>query len=176
MPPEPPEPPIVVFDIEKSVETLLFEFLAEAKAAAPDGTLLAGAELHDTVYQVIKTNYGLRVGDAESDFVDGCEDGLVQEMDAAIVLVVYARIEGKDKRVNRAAARDKAFTLAKTVCRLIEDDSSLGGRVCDTQVLRIPRGFDSEEADTYALFHIPLIINPTGANVLVGGVQGANYA
>ncbi len=48
------------------------------------------------------------------------------------------------------------------VIKAINEDVSLGERVCDCLLLAAVDGDKSERSDTYALINQPIILNPTG--------------
>ena len=48
---------------QKAAEVLTFEFLTECIAGAAPNSLLATSELHDTIWQAIKRDHGVRIGD-----------------------------------------------------------------------------------------------------------------
>lgn len=143
-------------------EDAIAEMFAAAVEAADEGTTLYKAEVQDTVYQAIKTDRGVRVGDCVSDVAPSFGGETVEEFDARVPLVCYSRVVGTDK-TNRKAARDDARALALAVAKLFFDDPTIGGSVRDSRVLKMVRGFDSlAGADVYAVANLDLIINETG--------------
>jgi hypothetical protein len=144
-----------------SIENDTFEFIEEAVVASAVGDRLNGIELHETVYQTIKKDTGVRVGDCESSLAPtpGAEE--VEEFDGLLNLVCFARVTGEDK-TRRMAARDNALELAKAVSKLFLDDPSMGGRVRDSRVLRVLRGYDSTGAQPYAVCNLEIVVNETG--------------
>ena len=144
-----------------TIEDAIFEFIEAAVAAAQEGEPLFKAEVHDTVYQRIKQDYGVRVGDCESDLAPAPGAAEVQEFDTELTLIFYARVAGADKS-NRKAARNQVRELALAVAKLIFDDPSIGGQVFDCLPGKLRRGYDSiTDADEYAVANLPLRINQT---------------
>lgn len=143
-----------------SIEHKVFDWLEEAIEAAVEGEPLYEAELHDTVHQTIKKNFGIRIGEVERSLAPEAE-GEAADFDALVPLIFFCRVAGLDK-TERLAALDKCDELEKTVASLLFVDSSLGGRVCDCLILRTPRGFDSIKSEPYAVANMPLVINPSG--------------
>ena len=73
---------------ELPIEDLSYDFLEEKFAAAPDGNILNGLELRDTVFKKIEADNGVAISDGESNFgLDG--EYKVQEYDGIIILVIY---------------------------------------------------------------------------------------
>jgi hypothetical protein len=85
----------------------------------------------------------------------------MEEFDALLTIVCYARVAGQDK-TERTAARDQAIEIAKAVAALFLSDPSMGGRVRDSRVLRAARGFESVGSQPYAVCNLQLIVNATG--------------
>ena len=145
-----------------TIEDAVFDYLGAAISAAPNGTALYQAELHGTVYEKIKKNFGVRVGDCESDVAPLAGGGAAEEFDASLIVVIFARVEGADKSARRPA-RNKAREMMLAVAKLFQDDPSMGGRVRDSLVGRCARGFDSlTNADEYAVVNMPLLVNMSG--------------
>ncbi len=143
------------------VEELIFDFIEQAIAAAPEGQVLHGLELHDTLFKKIEKSEGVRIGDAESEFSPN-EANELQEYDALVTLVCFAKIEGANK-LDRSAARNKAFQISLAVAKLFFDDHTMGGRVCDTKLLPAVRGWDAPSSQPYAVVNMPVVVNPSGA-------------
>lgn len=143
------------------VEIALYDFLRESFDAASPGTDLFELELHDTIYQKIKTDNGVRIGEAESDW-SPVGAGELKEFDAQLMVVCFSRIVGTDK-TERQAALQKVFNIHRAVVGLIFQSPSLGGRVCDnTLILRAARGYDAISSDPYAVVNQPLVFNLSG--------------
>lgn len=143
------------------VEILLFEYLKESIESAASDDLLYELELHDTIHQPIRRDKGLRVGDSVGDFGPQA-GGTLGEYDVMVVLVAYARLKGQDQQARQPALR-AVYEIQRAACDLILNDSTLGGRVCDTLIRRGGRGYDVLDGEVYAVANIPLIINPSGA-------------
>ena len=148
-----------------TIEDAVHEVLATAIGTAAEGDPLYKAELHDTVYQTITQDYGVRVGDCESDLAPLAGGEEMGEFDAMLTIVCFARVEGADK-TERKAARAKARSLMLAIAKILFNDPTLNGQVRDARVLRAKRGFDSiTDADDYAVANLPLIVNETGQQI-----------
>lgn len=148
-------------DENKPAEILLYEFLREKIESTTDReSIWYELELHDTIWQPIKTPLALRISDTISDIVPGPGGGL-REWDAEITLVCYALVAGNEY-AQRSVATQQVFDLQSAVCELLYTDQDLGGRVCGITVRRTPRSYDSLDAKPYAVVNIPLVINPSG--------------
>lgn len=145
----------------KPAEILLFDFLTEEFAASAVGSLLYDLELHDTVYQKITKPCGLRISEATGDLSPGPGGGL-KEVDVDLVLICYARIEGKDK-TERQEALQKAFEIQQEIVMLLVNNQTLNNRVCDVLVRKGSRGYDSLDGEPFAVANQPILINPSGA-------------
>lgn len=148
------------------MEVPTYAFLKDAIEGAEEGDTLFGAVLHDTVYETIAAlDRGIRIGDCDADCApvdeDEGEDEDMDEFDAKLTVVVFARVEGTQPS-DRAAARIKARKLWLRVAKLFYGDSTMGGRVRDVLVKRGRRGFDTEDDRLYAVVTMPLLINGTG--------------
>jgi hypothetical protein len=144
-----------------SIENQTHDFIGDAIAEAVNGHELYGAELHETVYQTIKKDYGVRVGDCQSSLAPLPGGEAVEEFDGLLTLVCYGRVVGPDK-TDRMQAREKALAIAKALSKLFLDDPSMGGRVRDARVLRALRGYESVGSQPYAVCNLQLIVNETG--------------
>lgn len=149
-------------DETKPVELLLFDYLNDLIKAAQPGEVLYELELHDTVYQKIVKVKGVRISEAVGDIVPR-PGGNLEEWDVSLRIVCFVRVEGKDFQA-RAPAMQACFTLQKEIVRVLLADQTLGDRVCNSYIGRIPRGYDSMEGTPYAVANIPLTINPSGAD------------
>ncbi|HQU84502.1 MAG TPA: hypothetical protein PKY59_15295 [Pyrinomonadaceae bacterium] len=145
---------------DKPAEINVFDFLEEKKAQAANDSILKTLELHDTVYQNIKTDQGVRLGETPSDF-SPMQGGELKEFDAAVPLIVFARVKGTDK-TERQEALQKVFTISKEIAKLFFQDDELGGRVCNSMLTRWTRGFDDMDGEPYAVSNTSLIVNPSG--------------
>jgi hypothetical protein len=146
--------------MEKPSEILLYEFLRESFNALPQDHPLFEVELHDTVFQTIKTERGVRISEAVGDLSPGPEM-VVKEYDVLVILTCYSRVTGKEKTDRQPALID-VFAIQKAVYSLLIDDSTLGGRVCDSMLLKGGRGYDVLEGEPYAVSNTPIVINPSG--------------
>lgn len=147
--------------MNEPVEDKTFDFLEESINAAVSGETLFELELHDTIFQKINNDAGIRIGDAESDFAPNQGDEL-QEYDAILTLVIYSKILGANK-TERSAARKRAFEISRAVAKLFFDDFRMNNRVCDSRVLTAVRGWDSLNSAPYAVVNMPIVFNESGA-------------
>lgn len=147
--------------MEKPVEILVYEFLEEEIAASATDSVLYSLELHDTIFQKIKTNRGVRISDCISTFSPYGTDE--KEYDAIVTLACFVRVEGKEK-TNRQPALAAVFDIQKALYALFRAKSDLNSRVCDSLLQRGARGYDALDGEPFAVANIPLVINPTGAS------------
>lgn len=154
---------------DKPAEILLYDFLREKLDAAPAGSVLSPEGdsdrgelgLHDTIYQQIKTDRCIRISEVVGGFSPGPEM-VWKEVDVSITLVALARVTGTEKK-DRQPALSYAWELQKELYSLLTDHPDLDGRVCDLLLRDGVRGYDELDSEPYAVAHIPLIINPSGA-------------
>jgi hypothetical protein len=144
--------------LEKPAEILLFDFLTEQFAAAPVGSTLDGVELHDTVYQKITKTRGVRISDAIGTLSPNA-GGELAEFDVQIILSCWSKIDSTDIK-NRQPALVNVFAIQKAVQQLLLNDSTLGGRVCDSLVRQSGRGYDKNDEGVFAVVNTPFVINP----------------
>jgi hypothetical protein len=147
--------------MDKPAEIQIFDFLTDKVAASVAGDIIYGIELHDTVYQAITKDRGVRVSDAVGDFSPGPEM-VEKEYDVFVELACFSRVGGQDVTARQPALID-VFNLQKEIYRIIREDSTLGGRVCDSLLIRGARGYDTFDSEPYAVGNVRLIINPSGA-------------
>lgn len=145
----------------KPVETHLYDYLKEVFDASASVNVLSQLELHDTVHQKIGKTAGVRISEAVGTLAAGPGGGL-KEMDVDIILVCFAKVEGKDKR-QRQDALGKVFEIESEVAKLFINDPTMGSRVCDVLVRRSSRGYDVLDGEPYAVANVPLLVNPSGA-------------
>ncbi len=142
----------------KPAEIVIFEFLSDSISSAPVDSPIYDCELHDTVYQTIRTKHCIRVSEAVSELaVDVTQE--MKEFDAELVIAVCVKVEGKDKK-ERQASIQRLFEIQQAVTKLLTEDGTLGGRVCDSLVRRSFRGFDVLDGEPWAVANIPVVINP----------------
>lgn len=147
-------------DNTKPAEILLYDFLFEVvDAALPDDPLFYQLELHDTIWQSITKDRGVRISDATS-FMSPEPGGGMKEFDARIVLVCYSKVKDKDQKA-RVPALTAVFLLQQAIYQLLYDDPTLGDRVCGSRLEPGSRGYDNLNGKPYAVANIPLVINPT---------------
>jgi hypothetical protein len=144
-----------------TIEDIVVTAIETAVAAAGSGTPLYQAEVHDTVYLRITKGYGIRIGDCTSDLAPSPGDTQLEEFNAELMLVFYARIAGAEKS-DRKAARNQVRELALATAKLFVDDPTIGGAVRDCNLGKLKRGYDSlTDADSYAVANLPLVVNQT---------------
>lgn len=145
-----------------TIEDAIYEYVNGAVTAAAEESPLHEAEVHETVHERITKDYGIRIGDCDSDLAPLAGGEAMEEFDAYIVVVIFWRVAGADKS-ERRPARDKARALALATAKLFFDDPTMGGRVRDSMVDTCVRGFDSvTDADEYAVVNMPLWVNMSG--------------
>jgi hypothetical protein len=145
--------------VDKPAEILLFDFLTDAIAAAAADSVLAELELHDTVWQQITRPRGVRISDAVGDLAPG-PGGDIEEFDVMVIVTCFSRIGGKSEKKERQPALIDVFGIQKAIAQVLRNDSSLGGRVCDSLLQKGGRGYDKYNEGTFAVTNTPLIINP----------------
>jgi len=147
------------------VEEAIYDFLTEAIAAAEAGSALAQIELQDTFYRRIEGDVGVRIGDCEADLSPLPDAEAVEEFNARVTLVCYARIPKEDWEA-RAPYRNRVTMMARTIALLFFNDPRMGQRVNDARVLGVRRGYDSiTQADRYAVANLDVIINELGQQI-----------
>lgn len=148
--------------MSQPVEIALFGYLnAAVVASAGDiSSPFYEAAVHDTVYQTILTDNGLRISDAVSSLLPGMDGVTLKEFDADVVINCFAQVLGVDQ-TERAAATQKVFDIQSATIALLLADQTLGDTVCDLIVKRSPRSYDVYDGKIYAIALIPLVINPT---------------
>lgn len=139
----------------------MYEFLEEEIAASATDSVLYSLELHDTIFQKIRTNRGIRISDCVSTFSPHGTDE--NEYDALVTLALFVRVEGKEKS-NRQPALGAVFDIQKAVYALFRAKPDLNSRVCDSLLQRGGRGYDVMDGEPFAVANVPLVINPMGAN------------
>jgi hypothetical protein len=149
---------------ETAIEDHVYDFIAEAIDAAEPGDAFFEAELHDTVYRRIEKEFGVRVGDGESELAPSPGDAEILEFDGTVPLVVFSLVTGAD-RSDRKAARARMLRVAKAVAKLFLEDPTMSNRVNDSRVTRCPRGWDSIESKPYSVANLHLLVNETGGQL-----------
>ncbi len=147
-----------------SIETAIYGALAAAIAAAEDGDPLFEAELHDTLYARVSKLHGVRVGDVDAELAPSPGGDVVEEFNATLILQCFARVQGETAAA-RAAARDKATTIAHDVAKIFFDDPTLEGNVRDAIVAGLTRGWATVQSTPYAVAVVHLAVNETGQMV-----------
>jgi hypothetical protein len=149
--------------LDKPVEILLFDFLAgELEAAVPESPLF-DLELHDTVWQNILTDRGVRLSESVGDFSPGPEN-VEKEYDVLVIITCYSRVTGQ-QQTDRQPALIDVFQIQKEIYSLLRLNSTLGDRVCDLVLRRGSRGYDNLNGQPFAVANIPVFINPSGARL-----------
>lgn len=148
-----------------SPSTVVYDFAVELVDAALPAAALeddGNIEVLDSQFQAITKDRGIVVSNSEWDFAPAGE--IVKFYDSLVIVGFYLRIAGIDT-TERKAARDAVFEMAREFSAAIYADQTLGGRVCDCQILRSVNGDNSTTSDSYSIINLPLILNPTGAAV-----------
>jgi len=133
-------------------------------AAATSDSSLSGAELHDTVYRKIETEYGIRIGDGESQLTPSPGATEMLEVNGVVPIVIFSAVTGPD-RSDRKAARARMIGLAKAVAKVFQLDPMMNARVNDSRITRAPRGWDSIESKPYSVANMHLLVNETGGQL-----------
>ena len=147
--------------MDKPCEIHVFDYLTEQINAAVSGDVIYDLELHDTIYQTITKDRGVRISDAAGDFSPGPEM-VEKEYDVFVQLSCFSRVLGQDQTARQPALTD-VFQIQKEMYRILRADSTLGGRVCDLLLRRGARGYDTYNGNPYAVANIEMVINPSGA-------------
>jgi hypothetical protein len=92
---------------EQVIEDALYDFLVLAEQQAASDSPLKGVELHATIHEKIKTDAGVRVGDADAEPGPARSGDGVQEYNAEVLLVCYARAVAPPRSRTRSARRLK---------------------------------------------------------------------
>ena len=147
-----------------TVDRALFEFIAEAVAAAEVDSPLYEANIRDTEFDKLDDDKGICIPDSEAEVapLPGGEEA--QEFNAEVPLVFYVRIP-KDDWDKRANYRDQATMMALKLSILFFNDPLMGLRVNDSRALRVRRGYKNLKSDWYAVANLDVIINDTGQQI-----------
>jgi len=152
--------------LSDAIEDRIYDFIAERIAALLDDTdpifgPLFGAQLLDSPFAKIESEYGIQVDDGDSDFAPtpGATD--IEEFDGNVTLIIFRLVTGAD-RSQRAEARGQAIALAKAAAMLFIDDPTMGDRVNDARVLRCSRGWANIKSSHYSIMNVPLLVNDSG--------------
>ena len=142
-----------------SVETAVVDFLEPAIAAAlgTDGPL-DSIEAHHTPYQVFLTDNGVSVLLHKAEFAPDASAEAVGEFNGLLPIICYARVTGPDK-TQRAAARDKADSIAKAIAKLFFDDPTIDGSVVFARPDKVQGGWDVERGQIYMVVTFELRFN-----------------
>lgn len=145
---------------DKPVEVLLFEFLEQKISESGSDEAIYGLELHDTIYQPIRKDRGLRISDTVGHF---SPNGLMEEneYDVFVTVAAYSKVKGQDQQARQPAMTD-VFIVQQATYTLLRGDSTLGGRVCESLLRQGARSYDTFDGEAYAVAIIPLVINPSG--------------
>ena len=146
------------------IEGAIYDTFDAAIGAAVAGAALNEAELHDTLYARITRPFGLRIGDVEASLAPLPGGAGVGEFDATVPIQCFSKVLA-DTAAARAAARDKATALAHAAAQIFFDDTTLGGRVRDSLVVDLRRGWAQVQAAPYAVAVLMVLVNSTGQQV-----------
>lgn len=124
------------------------------------GTILSDADVHPTVYSLIKQPKTIRVGNAKFDLAPVGE--VTKSFDVEITLQILAKVEDSEDAETYPAALDTVWALAAEAANQMNKDRSLGGQVCDLLVLESFQGWARIEGCIFAVVLLPVRINPTG--------------
>lgn len=164
----------------KAIEDHIYDFLAESIAAAeeaaeeppaegepwvfdPDNPL-AGAQLNDTVFRDITSEYGIFIWDGSSKLVPNPGATEMLEADGTVTISIFSLVTGPD-RSDRAGARTRMITLSKAVAKLFMDDPTMNERVNDSRIDDWPRGWDSIKSKPYSVANAQVLVNEYGGPI-----------
>jgi hypothetical protein len=164
------------------VGKFLYDFLAEQIAALPhdhpfygvnpdtnDPDADYGIDLHRTPYQPFdkeKKWFGIRLGNTASVLAPNPGATEMEEFDADLPLITFARIRERDKS-DLETAVSQAFALAKWLGARFVDATgvTLNNRVTDARVVdKCPNDFREWYGDLYAVWAVPMLINDSGSH------------
>lgn len=138
----------------------IYDFLKTAVQDAPVDAVLNDADVHPTVYSPIKEEKTIRVGNAKFDLAPVGE--VTKSFDVEITLQILTKVEDAEDAETYPAALDTVWSLAAETVNQINQDRSLGGRICDLLVLESFQGWARIEGGIFAVILLPVRINPTG--------------
>lgn len=138
-----------------SPEKRVYDWLVEKQGTSADENLLA-ATIQATVYARIGDGIFIRVGNCEAE-MDDCGN-CVDEIRVSTHLQILAAAGQEESLV--IDARETVRNLTLKVAGLIRNQPDLNGRVADTNVGRIFRGWSKVATRLYATAIVPLEINP----------------
>ena len=142
-----------------SPSSTVYEFvLGVIEAVTDEDALLYQAEVLDGEAQKMTKVRGLVVSNSEFALEPD------RTFDAVVIIGFWVKIEGKEA-TERRLARDQCFEMARTIADAFYADSSLGGEVCDSLLLRAIDGSRNVTSTPYAVINLPIILNPSGVPV-----------
>lgn len=136
----------------------VYEFLKSEIEQASANSPLEGIELKESLYGDVKAVRTIRIGDAQSEpKIIG--DGSIREFEGFLTVQVLVMPE---KATQEAAidAANIAHEAAIEVCRLIANDETLNGNVCDCAVDKKLDGWGNIAARRYAVSYLLLSFHP----------------
>lgn len=146
--------------IPVSPESAIYDTVKNAVIAAASDSVLIDTEVQSTVY-LAKKDKTIAVGNCESNLVPVGEE--IKETDADIVLQILVAVGDEEDGDTFPLARDTARAITIEVVKILHDNPSLGGNVCDLEIKRIFRGW-ARISKVYAVCLLPIRTNFTNSD------------
>lgn len=148
------------------IVTAVFEFLQAAIQAAQSNTPLEGAVVREYIEGEMKEIRTILVGGLDNPIggiisqskPSKVADGSIREFDAFTALKFFAQPENA-KAGSKFDAAVIAHEMAITVAGLILDDMTLGGRVCDCDVVQKLDGWSNVRTRRTPTSYLLLAVN-----------------
>src|SRR5258708_37277365 len=142
-----------------SIETAVVNLLEPAIAAALGSAgPLDGIDAPHRPYQVFLADNGVSVLLHNADFAPDASAEAVGEFNGLLPIICYARVTGANK-TERAAARDKADSIAKAIAKLFFDDPTIAGAAIFSRPFKVQGGWDVEKGQIYMVVTFELRFN-----------------
>ena len=141
-----------------SVANSVFNFISVNISAAPDGSPYENADPQPNLYEEIKEQRTIRVGDVQASQPSPTGSGAIREFNAFLTVQHVAKPASK-KLADLNAARAAASAMAMETARLIFDDETLGGGVCDCSIERKEDDWKNVGTTRHAVSYLLLRIN-----------------
>lgn len=141
-----------------SPEQALKEYFDDIVAAAAADTVFDGVEVHPDFYQPVTGLKGIRIGDATSDI--GPRNATYKEFNIILPIQFFYRVDEND----HVEAREAVRAIQIAAAGKLYDDPSLGGEVCDVQIIEgsARRGWAKIQTTRYAAAAFLVVVDPKG--------------
>jgi len=141
-----------------SPEQALFEYFDGIVAAAAEDSVFEDVEVHADFYQPVTGLKGIRIGDVQSTI--GPRNASYKEFNIVLPIQCFYRVDEN----NHVAAREAVRAIQIAAAGKIYDDPSLGGEVCEAQVIEdsARRGWAKIQTTRYAAAAFLVVIDPKG--------------